>query len=186
MICFGALEQSLFPSPGLLQNSAKYTPEARTWHRTINEYATVLYIHQYIGKPNHSATAEESVACGDIPAVLRAMTRTDVMLMSPWNCISQNVLCLDLIAVFYSVLLSFVRKEFLTSCWINAVSLMQFGKSSVWCVLDKHCYWAQKSFWDHLNLHLCFEFSFKKRTLKSMPWKPRIVWKATQMFVFCS
>lgn len=39
------------------------------------------------------------------------MTRKDVMLISPWNCISQNVLCLDMSAVFHLVLLSFVRKE---------------------------------------------------------------------------
>ena len=45
---------------GLLQNSAKITPEIKSWHRTLIEYANILSIHQYIGKSNSLEIAEDS------------------------------------------------------------------------------------------------------------------------------
>lgn len=123
MMCFGGLEQSLLPSLGLLQSSAKHTPEARTWHGTINEYATILYIHQYVGKSNHLASTEESVACGDILAISaydkkRCHAHVPLELHLPKCSAPRSDACLS-----FFFLLALFRKEFLASCWVNAVGL---------------------------------------------------------------
>lgn len=64
-MCLGGLDQSLLPSPGLLQKiHLRPGPDPGP---SMN--MQLLYIHQYIGKSNHLAAPKETVAHGDILAV---------------------------------------------------------------------------------------------------------------------
>lgn len=70
--------------------------------------------------------------------LLVLMTRKDVMLMSPWNCISQNVLLLDLMPVFHFFFFARLVQEGVFSLLLSKCCGSEVIQE-VFCVLDKHC-----------------------------------------------